>query len=51
LLAPQHGAGTWAERDAHAGSLAAAAAAEAEEAEAPGAGSLQVRGAGNAYPR
>ena len=34
LLAHQHGAGTWAERDAHAGSLAAAAAAEAEEAEA-----------------
>ena len=34
LLAHPHGAGTWAERDAHAGALAAAAAAEAEEAEA-----------------
>ena len=34
LLAHQHGACSWAERDAHAGALAAAAAAEAEEAEA-----------------
>ena len=34
LLAHPHGAGTWAERDAHAGALAAAAAEEAEEAEA-----------------
>ena len=34
LLAHQHGACSWAERDAHAGALAAAAAAEAAEAEA-----------------
>ena len=34
LLAHQHGACSWAERDAHAGALAAAAAAEAEAAEA-----------------
>ena len=33
LLAHPHGAGTWAERDAHAGALAAAAAAEAEAEE------------------
>ena len=34
LLAHQHGACSWAERDAHAGALAAAAAAEAEAEEA-----------------
>ena len=34
LLAHQHGACSWAERDTHAGALAAAAAAEAEAEEA-----------------